>query len=123
VALLRTIEPIEAASKKVSGDERTGMTIVMRALQSPARQIADNSGKDGAVVVSEILAKTGNFGYDARRDEYCDLVKAGIIDPAKVVRSALQNAGSVAGLLLTTDVMITEWKGKDEDQEIPGAIR
>ncbi|MCZ6815259.1 MAG: chaperonin GroEL, partial [Planctomycetota bacterium] len=87
VALLRTIEPIEAASKKVSGDERTGMTIVMRALSAPARQIADNSGQDGAVVVSEILAKTGNFGYDARRDEYCDLVKAGIIDPAKVVRS------------------------------------
>lgn len=123
VALLRSIEPIEAASKRVSGDERTGMTIVMRALRAPARQIADNAGKDGAVVVSEILGKSGNFGYDASRDEFCDLVKAGIIDPAKVVRTALQNAGSVAGLLLTTDVMITESKGKDENQEIQGAVR
>ena len=123
VALLRCIEPIEKAAAKAEGDERTGMGIIAKALQWPTRQIADNSGKDGAVVVAEILEKNGNWGYDARNDEFCDLVKAGIIDPAKVVRTALQNAASVAGLLLTTNVMITELKDKDEDKTIPHSIR
>ena len=121
VALLRCIKPIESAAKSADGDEQTGMGIVARALRGPTRQIAENSGQDGAVVVAEVLSKTGNFGYDARADEYCDLVKVGIIDPAKVVTTALQNAASVAGLLLTTNVMITELK--DEDEEIPGAVR
>ncbi len=123
VALLRCIEPITAAAKKDDGDEQTGMMIVARALAYPTRQIADNSGQDGAVVVEQILEKTGNFGYDARKDEFCDLVKAGIIDPAKVVRSALQNAASVAGTLLMTNVMVTESKDEDEDQNIPGVVR
>jgi len=123
VALLRCIEPIEKAAAKIEGDERTGMGIIAKSLQWPTRQIADNSGKDGAVVVAEILEKNGNWGYDARNDEFCDLVKAGIIDPAKVVRTALQNAASVAGLLLTTNVMITELKDKDEDKTIPHSIR
>jgi len=123
VALLRCIEPIEKAAAKAEGDEQTGMRILAKALQWPTRQIADNSGKDGAVVVAEILEKGGNWGYDARKDEFSDLVKAGIIDPAKVVRTALQNAASVAGLLLTTNVMITELKDKDEAKEIPHSIR
>jgi len=123
VALLRCIDPIEKAAAKADGDEQTGMRILAKALQWPTRQIADNSGKDGAVVVSEILEKGGNWGYDARADEFTDLVKAGIIDPAKVVRTALQNAASVAGLLLTTNVMITELKDKDEAKEIPHSIR
>jgi len=123
VALLRCIEPIEKAAAKAEGDEQTGMRILAKALQWPTRQIADNSGKDGAVVVAEVLEKGGNWGYDARNDEFTDLVKAGIIDPAKVVRTALQNAASVAGLLLTTNVMITELKDKDEAKEIPHAIR
>ncbi len=124
VALLRCIEPIRKAAQQESGDVRTGMTLIIHALEWPARQIADNSGQDGAVVVSRILEGKGSFGYDARRDEYCDLVEAGIIDPAKVVRTALQNAASVAGLLLMTNVMVTELKDKDaEKPEIPGVVR
>jgi chaperonin GroEL len=123
VALPRCIEPILAAAKNMHGDEKTGMTIIAHALESPARQIAENSGKDGAVVAAEILENKGNYGYDARRGEYGDLVKAGIIDPAKVVRSALQNAASVAGVMLMTNVMVTELKDKDKEQEIPGAVR
>jgi chaperonin GroEL len=123
VALLRCIEPVETAAKKESGDVRTGMLLVAQALEGPTRQIAENSGKDGAVVAAQILEGKGAFGYDARRDEFCDLVKAGIIDPAKVVRCALQNAASVAGVLLTTNVMITELKEKDKENEIPGVVR
>ncbi|MFQ5423214.1 MAG: chaperonin GroEL [Phycisphaerae bacterium] len=124
VALLRCIAPIEADATKAKGDERTGMNIVAKALQAPTRQIAVNAGKDGGVVVAQILEKNGNFGYDARSDEFCDLVKSGIIDPTKVVRTALQNAASVAGLLLTTNVMITELKkDKDDSKFIPGIVR
>ncbi|HVP11430.1 MAG TPA: chaperonin GroEL [Phycisphaerae bacterium] len=125
VALLRCIEPITAAAKNTEGDEHTGMMIVAHALQAPIRQIADNSGRDGAVVAAQVMEGKGNFGYDARADEFCDLVKAGIIDPAKVVRCALQNAASVAGVLLMTNVMVTELKEKDKDKEmeIPGVVR
>jgi chaperonin GroEL len=106
VALLRAL----AALKKVTaeGDEAVGVDIVRRALTSPLRYIAENSGADGAVVLERLLAEKGNFGYDAAAGEYCDLVKAGIIDPTKVVRSALQNAASIAGLLLTTEALISE---------------
>ena len=125
VALLRCIDPIEQAAKKAKGDEKTGMEIIARALTGPTRQIAENSGKDGAVIVEQIFEKKGNWGYDARRDEFCDLVKAGIIDPAKVVRSALQNAASVASTLLMSNVMITESKESDtgDDHVIPGVVR
>jgi chaperonin GroEL len=123
VALLRCIEPIKNAIKNADGDERTGMQIIAHALEYPTRQIAENSGKDGAVVVDEILEGKGAFGYDARRDEFTDLTKAGIIDPAKVVRTALQNAASVAGILLMSSVMITELKDKDKDTEIHGSVR
>jgi len=125
VALLRCIEPIRKAAQQESGDIRTGMMILAHALEWPARQIAENSGRDGAVVVSRILEGKGSYGYDARRDEYCDLVEAGIIDPAKVVRTALQNAASVAGLLLMTNVMVTELKDKDAEKPpaIPGVVR
>jgi chaperonin GroEL len=125
VALIRCIEPIKEAAKSADGDERTGMMIVAHALQAPIRQIADNSGRDGAVVASQVMEGKGNFGYDARADEFCDLVKAGIIDPAKVVRCALLNAASVAGVLLMTNVMVTELKDKDKEKqmEIPGVVR
>jgi chaperonin GroEL len=125
VALLRCIDTIKKAAEQESGDVRTGMLIVARSLESPTRQIAENSGRDGAVVVAEILENKGHYGYDARKDEFCDLVKAGIIDPAKVVRSALQNGASVAGMLLTTNVMVTELKEKDEEKadRIPGVVR
>ncbi len=123
VALLRCIEPIKSAAKNAEGDERTGMLLVTRALEGPTRQIADNSGKDGAVIVAEILENKGSYGYDARRGEFCDMIKQGVIDPAKVVRCALQNAASVAGVLLMTNVMITELKDKDQENEIPGSVR
>jgi chaperonin GroEL len=127
VALLRCIEPVNKAAEKESGDIKTGMQLIARALQFPTRQIAENSGKDGAVVAAQVLEGKGNYGYDAQRDEFCDLVKAGIIDPAKVVRTALQNAASVAGVLLMTNVMVTEVKDQDADeasgQEIPGVVR
>ncbi len=123
VALIRCVDPIKAAAKNADGDEKTGMMIVARALEAPTRQIAENSGTDGAVVAAQILENTGNFGYDARKGEYCDLVKAGIIDPAKVVRSALQNAASVAGVLLMSSVMVTELKDQSKEKAIPGSIR
>lgn len=123
VALLRCIEPIKSAAKNTEGDERTGMLLVARALEGPTRQIADNSGKDGAVIVAEILENKGSYGYDARRGEFCDMIKQGVIDPAKVVRCALQNAASVAGVLLMTNVMVTELKDKDQENEIPGSVR
>ena len=124
IALVRCIEEVERAAKKLEGDERTGMMIIAQSLSYPTRQIAENSGKDGAVVVEKVLSQKGNFGYDARRDEFCDLVKAGIIDPAKVVRTALQNAASVASTLLMADVMVTEFKDdKDKPQAIPGVVR
>ena len=125
VALLRCIEPIRKAADQESGDVKTGMMIVASALKWPTRQIAENSGKDGSVVVEEILENKGNYGYDARRDEMGDLVKAGIIDPAKVVRTALHNAASVAGVTLMTSVMVTELKEKEPEKApaIPGVIR
>ncbi len=90
------------------------MNILRRALEEPLRQIAKNAGKDGAVVVEEVKKNKGNFGYNAADDKYEDLVKAGIIDPTKVTRSALQNAVSAAALLLTTEAVVTDIPEKNE---------
>ena len=108
VALLRCKDAVEKIAKKLDSDERLGAEIVLRALASPIRQIADNSGKDGAVIADEISKEKTNVGYDANTGDYVDMFKAGIVDPTKVVRSALQNAASIAGLMLTTEVMITK---------------
>lgn len=113
VAFLRAIEAVEAARSKAKGDEKVGFDILIEALKAPARQIADNAGEDGEVVVATILEKTGSFGYNAATGEYGDMYKFGIIDPAKVNKTALQNAASVSALALTTDVLITELKEKD----------
>ncbi len=114
VAFLRAIAAVEAAEGKAKGDEKLGFQIVAEALRAPARQIADNAGEDGEVVVAKILEGKGEgFGYNAATDEYGDLYKMGVIDPAKVSRTALLNAASVSGLALTTDVLITEYKEKD----------
>ncbi len=88
---------------KVSGDQEVGSRILQRALEEPLRQIAFNAGKEGSVVVDEVQKREKGVGYDAARDEYGDMIKAGIVDPAKVTRSALQNAASIAALFLTTD--------------------
>ncbi|MFT4709331.1 MAG: chaperonin GroEL [Planctomycetota bacterium] len=107
VALLRTRKSIEALNLK--GDEQIGAMIVWRAIEAPLRQIAENAGKDGAVVVQNVLAKSkAGYGYNAATDVYEDLTAAGVIDPAKVTRLALQNAASVASLLLTTDAIVSE---------------
>ncbi|NOG70777.1 chaperonin GroEL [Roseicella sp. DB1501] len=108
VALLRASENLSSL-KGTNNDEQVGIEIVRRAIQAPAKQIAENAGKDGAVVAGEVLRKSDyTFGYDAQKDEYKDLVGAGIIDPTKVVRTALQDAASVAALLITTEAMVAE---------------
>jgi len=108
VALMRALKTLEGL-KPGNDDQRVGINIVRRALQAPARQIAENAGEDGAVVAGKILdSKDYNFGYNAQTGEYGDLVKQGVIDPAKVVRTALQDAASVAGLLVTTEAMVAE---------------
>ncbi|HLG30845.1 MAG TPA: chaperonin GroEL, partial [Candidatus Brocadiales bacterium] len=104
VSLIRAISALDAI--KVKGDEAVGVDIVRRALEAPLRQIADNAGLSGSVVVQKVKESNGNMGYDASSNKYCDMVKEGIIDPTKVVRTALQNASSVASLLLTTDAIV-----------------
>lgn len=108
LALLRCIAAVEQEELKSAGDERTGIQILKRALEIPARQIAENSSVDGGVVVAKMLEGRGNYGFDAGRKEYVDLVEAGIIDPTKVVRVALENAVSVASVLLLTEATMTE---------------
>lgn len=108
LTLLRAIDAIEAEESRCDGDERTGLRILKRALEAPARQIAENSAADGGVVVGNMRAGQGNYGYDAAKGTYVDLVEAGIVDPTKVVRTALENAVSVAGVLLLTEATLTE---------------
>jgi chaperonin GroEL len=108
LALLRCVEAVAQEEVKCEGDERTGVQILKRALESPTRQIAENSAADGGVVVARMLEGKGNYGFDAGRKEYVDLVEAGIIDPTKVIRIALENAVSVASVLLLTEATMTE---------------
>ena len=103
------INAIPALDKlKLEGDEATGANILRRALEEPLRQIATNAGAEGSVVVEKVKSLPKGQGYDAAKGEYTDMVKAGIIDPTKVTRSAVQNAASIAGLLLTTEALITD---------------
>jgi len=113
-ALLNAIEALEAL--KLEGDERVGAMIIRRALEAPMRQIATNAGQDGSVIVQNVRAnKSKTFGYNAGTDTYEDLVKAGVIDPTKVTRTALQNAASVASLLLTTDALVSDMPAESHD--------
>jgi chaperonin GroEL len=114
-ALLRSRPAVEKVVGELTGDESTGAGIVHRALQAPARLIADNAGLEGAVIVRQVEAESGSVGFNAATGEFTDLVKAGVIDPAKVTRAALQNAASIAALLLTTECLVA-----DEPEE-PGA--
>lgn len=125
VVFLRAIGEVQKAKAKAKGDEKIGFDIVGSALKIPTRQIADNSGDHGDVIVEQLLEKLQkdeNIGYDANTGQFVNMFKAGIIDPAKVARIALQSAASVAGLMLTTNVLITDLKDKDEEP-IPGAVR
>jgi chaperonin GroEL len=120
VAFIRAIEAVEEARGRARGDDRLGYEVIAAALEVPLRQIVQNAGEDGYVVVEKVKAKSGNQGYDAVTSQYVDMVKAGIIDPALVSRTALINAASVAGLMLTTNVLVTELK--DDDTAVEGAI-
>ena len=119
VALLRSAKALEKL--QLEGDEALGVKIVQQVLDAPLRAIAENAGKDGAVVVNRVRQMKGKGdGYDADKDEYCDLFEAGVVDPAKVVRTALQNAASVAGLLLTTSCCVADLPSKDDKKPGPG---
>ena len=114
VAILSAISEVEKTVNKLKGDEKTGAAIVLRAIEEPVRQIAVNAGFDGAIVVNKILeSKSTSYGFDALKNEYKDLLEAGIVDPTKVVRSALQNAASVASVLLTTESIVTDIPSKE----------
>jgi len=126
VALLRSIDAVEAVAEKLKGDEKIGAEIVARALVKPILTIAGNSGLDGPVVVDEVRLrgeKNSNIGYNASSKEYEDLIAAGVLDPARVTRSALINAASIAGLMLTTEVMITKVDEDEPGSKVAGAIR
>ncbi len=111
VALLSIVSAVKKACEKLEGDQKTGASIVIKALEAPIRQIAENAGVDGGVVVAQITnKKKANYGYDAAKDIYCDMIEAGILDPTKVTRCALQNAASVASTLLTTEALVTDIK-------------
>ncbi|MGL4279568.1 MAG: TCP-1/cpn60 chaperonin family protein, partial [Albidovulum sp.] len=119
VALLRAKKAVEAL-KSDNADIQAGINIVSRALEAPIRQIAENAGVEGSIVVGKLLEKSGNFGFDAQNEAYVDLVETGIIDPAKVVRVALQDAASVASLLITTEAMIAEKPKAPAPAPMPG---
>jgi chaperonin GroEL len=118
VALLRAQKALDGI-KDLEADEKVGVAIVRRAVEEPTRQLADNAGREGALVVEEVKKRKGNEGYDVSADEYTDLVKAGIVDPTKVTRTALQNAASIAGLLLTTEALVTEIPEKEKTPPMP----
>ena len=124
VALLRCREAVEKARSQAKGDEKIGVDIVLHSLEAPIRQIAENGGIDGAVVADEVADKDLNMGYDANRGEYVDMLKAGIIDPVKVVRVALTNAASIAGLMLTTEALVTNLDKEDaKKHRAEGSVR
>jgi chaperonin GroEL len=118
VAFLRTQKALDNV-KDLEADEKIGVQIVRRAIEEPTRQLADNAGAEGALVVEEIKKRKGNEGYDVATEQYTDLVKAGIVDPTKVTRTALQNAASIAGLLLTTEALVTEIPEKEKTPPMP----
>jgi len=124
VALLRCRAAVEAVRGSAKGDEKIGVDIVLHSLDAPIRQIADNCGIDGSVVADEVGQKSGNIGFDANSHEYVDMLKAGIIDPVKVVRAALTNAASIAGLMLTTEALVTTFDKDDKEKNrVEGSVR
>lgn len=124
VALLRCRGAVEAVRNSAKGDEKIGVDIVLHSLDAPIRQIADNCGIDGSVVADEVGQKSGNIGFDANTQEYVDMLKAGIIDPVKVVRAALTNAASIAGLMLTTEALVTTFDKDDKEKNrVEGSVR
>src|SRR4051812_40921483 len=121
VALVRCIPAVEKLAKSLTGDEQSGATIVKRALEEPLRQIVANAGEEGAIIVGKVRdSKDSGFGYNAQSDQFEDLIKAGVIDPTKVTRTALQNAGSIAALMLTTEALVSELPDDKKEMPMPG---
>jgi chaperonin GroEL len=119
VALLRAA-PTAQKKIRVTGDEKIGVGIVLRAIEEPLRQLATNAGMEGSIIVREVMDEDGNKGYDAERNKHVDMLESGIIDPTKVTRTALQNAASVAGLLVTTECLVTEVPEKEKEMPAGG---
>jgi len=119
VALVRAVASMDKF-ENLSDEQAVGVAIIKRACEEPCRQIAGNAGKEGSIVVQRVKEGKGGFGYNAATDEFEDLIDAGVIDPTKVVRSALQNAASVASLLITTEALVAEKPKKDEPAPAPG---
>jgi chaperonin GroEL len=118
IALLRAAKSLDSLS--LAGDQMIGVDIVRLAVEEPLKQIATNAGKEGSVVIEKLKSESNqNMGYDAKTDLYKDMIEAGIIDPVKVVRSALQNAASIAGLMLTTEALVAEIPEKKSDMQMP----
>ncbi len=116
VALLRAIKAVEAV--EAEGDEQIGVNIILRALEEPTRQIANNAGREGSLIVRDVMAAEGSMGYNAETDVMEDLLKVGIIDPAMVTKTALRNAASIAGLMITTEALVSELP--EDEKEHPG---
>jgi chaperonin GroEL len=125
VALLRVAPAVQKVHDTLTGDEKVGAAIILRSLEEPIRHIAANSGHDGGVIADEVKSRDGGIGFDANTGEFIDMFKAGIVDPTKVTRSALQNAASISGLMLTTEAMITNIKDDEKDSaaRIEGSVR
>jgi chaperonin GroEL len=124
VALLRCKEAVEAVRGSAKGDEKIGVDVVLHVLDAPLKQIVNNCGLSGSVIADEVSQKATNVGYDANAGEFVDMVKAGILDPTKVVKTALINAASISGLLLTTEALVTNYDSKNEDKKaVVGSIR
>jgi chaperonin GroEL len=117
VAFIRAQKALDKL--ELEGDEKVGMAIIRRAIEEPMRQLANNAGQEGALIVQEVKKRKGNEGYNVATGEYEDLVKAGVVDPTKVTRSALQNAASISGLLLTTEAVITDLPEKEKGGGMP----
>ncbi len=119
VALLRAAKALDKVEKELEGDEKVGVQILKRALEEPARQLAENAGLEGAVIVEQLKKEKGAVGFDVVKEEFVDMFEAGIIDPTKVTRSALQNAVSIAGMLLTTEALVAEIKEEKKETQTP----
>ena len=125
VALLRVAPAVQKVHDSLTGDEKVGAAIILRSLEEPIRHIASNSGHDGGVIADEVKSREGSIGFDANTGEFVDMFKAGIVDPTKVTRSALQNAASISGLMLTTEAMITNIKDDEKESaaRVEGSVR
>jgi chaperonin GroEL len=120
VGLLRSISVLEKIS--LEGDEKTGLNILKKSLEKPIRQIVENAGLDGAVVIAKVKEMGGDSGFDAQKMEYKDLIGAGVIDPTKVVRTALENAASAASMILTNEVVVAEKPEEKKEKGRPGGM-